>query len=620
MKTRRMTMAQALIQFLKQQYVERDGHEHAFFAGMLGIFGHGNVAGIGQALQQNPDFPYIMVRNEQSGVHMAAGFAKASNRLRTFACTSSIGPGATNMITGAALATINRLPVLLLPGDIFARRNVAPVLQQIESPTTQDTGVNDCFKPVSRYWDRIYRPEQLITALPEAMRVLTSPSDCGAVTLALPQDVQAEAYDYPEELFEKRVWLIRRGQPDRVSLERAVAAIRAAQRPLIVAGGGVLMSEASTALSEFATKTGIPVGETQAGKGSLAWDHAQEVGAIGATGTLAANRLANAADLVIGIGTRYSDFTSASMTAFQNPAVKFVNINTAEFDAYKVGAIPVVADARVALEQLGSALAGHAVSAQYAAEIAELRVAWDAEVDRLFHLKNPGKPAQSEVIGAMWEAAGERDVLLSAAGSHPGDLHKLWRTRTPNGYHMEYGYSCMGYEIPGAMGAKLADPSREVYVFLGDGTYLMMPSEIVTSVQEGIKIIIVLVDNHGFASIGSLSRSLGQGGFGTRYRARNEATKQLDGDVLTVDFAANARSLGAHALKAGTLDELKQALEQAKTLDRTTVIVVETDVSAGVPGYESWWDVAVAEVSEMESVREARARYEEARKRERRYL
>jgi len=620
MKTRRMTMAQALIQFLKQQYVERDGREHAFFAGMLGIFGHGNVAGIGQALQQNPDFPYILVRNEQSGVHMAAGFAKASNRLQTFACTSSIGPGATNMITGAALATINRLPVLLLPGDIFARRNVAPVLQQIESPTTQDTGVNDCFKPVSRYWDRIYRPEQLITALPEAMRVLTSPSDCGAVTLALPQDVQAEAYDYPEELFEKRVWLIRRGQPDRVSLERAVAAIRAAQRPLIVAGGGVLMSEASTALSEFATKTGIPVGETQAGKGSLAWDHAQEVGAIGATGTLAANRLANAADLVIGIGTRYSDFTSASMTAFQNPAVKFVNINTAEFDAYKVGAIPVVADARVALEQLGSALAGHAVSAQYAAEIAELRVAWDAEVDRLFHLKNPGKPAQSEVIGAMWEAAGERDVLLSAAGSHPGDLHKLWRTRTPNGYHMEYGYSCMGYEIPGAMGAKLADPSREVYVFLGDGTYLMMPTEIVTSVQEGIKIIIVLVDNHGFASIGSLSRSLGQGGFGTRYRARNEATKQLDGDVLTVDFAANARSLGAHALKAGTLDELKQALEQAKTLDRTTVIVVETDASQGVPGYESWWDVAVAEVSEMESVREARARYEEARKRERRYL
>ena len=369
MKTRRMTMAQALIAYLKQQHVERDGRERAFFAGMLGIFGHGNVAGIGQALKENPDFPYILVRNEQAGVHMAAGFAKASNRLRTFACTSSIGPGATNMITGAALATINRLPVLLLPGDIFARRNVAPVLQQLESPTTQDISVNDCFKPVSRYWDRIYRPEQLITSLPEAMRVLTSPSDCGAVTLALPQDVQTEAYDYPEELFRKRGWLIRRGEPDRISLERAVAALRAAERPLIVCGGGVLMSEASQAMSDFVARTGIPVAETQAGKGALAWNHAQVVGAIGATGSLAANRLAKTADLVIGIGTRYSDFTTASMTAFQNPIVKFVNINTAEFDAYKVGTIPVVADARVALGQLSVALDGHKVSAAYAAEI-----------------------------------------------------------------------------------------------------------------------------------------------------------------------------------------------------------------------------------------------------------
>ncbi len=618
-------MAQALIQFLKQQYVERDGREHAFFAGMVGIFGHGNVAGIGQALQENPDFPYILVRNEQAGVHMAAGFAKASNRLRTFACTSSIGPGATNMITGAALATINRLPVLLLPGDIFARRNVAPVLQQLESPSTQDIGVNDCFKPVSRYWDRIYRPEQLITALPEAMRVLTSPSDCGAVTLALPQDVQTEAFDYPEELFTKRVWLIRRGEPDRVSLERAVDAIAKAQRPLIVAGGGVLMSEASGALDAFVEATGIPVAETQAGKGALAWDHPLVVGAIGATGSLAANRLAQSADLVIGIGTRYSDFTSASMTAFQNPGVNFVNINTAEFDAYKVGAIPVVADARVALEQLGAVLKGHKVSSAYAAEIAELKTKWDAEVDRLFHLKRQdsdhgNKPAQSEVIGAMWEASGPRDVLVSAAGSHPGDLHKLWRTRTPNGYHMEYGYSCMGYEIPGAMGAKMADPSREVFVFLGDGTYLMMPAEIATSVQEGVKIIIVLVDNHGFASIGSLSRSLGQEGFGTRYRKRNAKSGQLDGDLVAVDFAANARSLGAHAIKAANLSELKKALEEAKAMDRTTVIVVETDTSVGVPGYESWWDVAVAEVSEMKSVSEARARYEEARKRERHHL
>ena len=585
MNTRRMTMAQALLTFLKNQYVERDGEQHRFFAGVLGIFGHGNVAGIGQALEQDRELPFIPMRNEQSGVHFAAGFAKASNRLRAFACTSSIGPGATNMITGAALATINHLPVLLLPGDIFARRNVAPVLQQLESPATQDIGVNDCFKPVSRYWDRIYRPEQLITTLPEVMRVLTSPSDCGAATLALPQDVQAEAYDYPEELFRKRVWLIRRGAPDQLSFECA-----------------------------------IPVAETQAGKGSLEWDHPQSVGAIGATGTLAANRLANAADVVIGIGTRYSDFTTASMTAFQNPQVRFVNINTAEFDAYKVGAIPVVADARVALEQLTTALAGYRVPADYAAEAADLKAKWEAEVDRLFHLDNPGRPAQSEVIGAMWEASGPRDVLLSAAGSHPGDLHKLWRTRTPNGYHMEYGYSCMGYEIPGAMGAKLADPSREVFVFLGDGTYLMMPSEIATSVQEGIKIIIVLVDNHGFASIGNLSQSLGQGGFGTGFKVRNSTSGQLDGDTLRIDFVANARSLGAHAVKAATIQELKQALDDAKSGDRTTVIVIETDPTIGVPGYESWWDVAVAEVSEMESVREARARYEEARKRERYFL
>jgi len=620
MATLRMTMAQALIRFLKNQYVERDGQKHLFFAGVLGIFGHGNVAGIGQALQQNPDFPYYMVRNEQAGVHIASGFAKASNRLRAFACTSSIGPGATNMITGAALATINRLPVLLLPGDIFARRNVAPVLQQLESPTTQDTGVNDCFKPVSRYWDRIYRPEQLITALPEAMRVLTSPSDCGAVTLALPQDVQAEAYDYPEELFRKRVWLIRRGQPDEVSLHRAVDAIRSSSKPLIVAGGGVLMSEAWDALDKFVTQTGIPVAETQAGKGSIAWNHSQSVGAIGATGTLAANRLAREADLVIGIGTRYTDFTSASMTAFQNPDVRFVNINAAEFDAYKVSALPVVADARVALEQLTSWLSNYRINPDYAAETAGLKIQWEAEVDRLFHLNNPGRPAQSEVIGAIWDASGPRDVLLSAAGSHPGDLHKLWRTRTPNGYHMEYGYSCMGYEIPAAIGAKMADPSREVYVFLGDGTYQMMPSEIVTSMQEGVKIIIVLVDNHGFGSIGALSRSLGQGGFGTGYRFRSKASGQLDGEPLKVDFAANARSLGAHALDASTLEELKEALRKAKTFDRTTVIVVETDPAVNVPGYESWWDVAVAEVSEMESVRAARARYVEERKRERHHL
>jgi 3D-(3,5/4)-trihydroxycyclohexane-1,2-dione acylhydrolase (decyclizing) len=607
--TRRLTTAQAIIGFLKNQFVERDGKRHAFFAGALGIFGHGNVAGIGQALQQNPDFPYILVRNEQSAVHIASGFAKTSNRLRTFACTSSIGPGATNMITGAALATINRLPVLLLPGDIFARRNVAPVLQQLESTSTQDIGVNDCFKPVSRYWDRIYRPEQVVTALPGAMRVLTSPADTGAVTLSLPQDVQADAYDFPVELFNERVWLIRRPQPDRESFTRALDVIRSARKPIIVAGGGVLYSEASGALARFAAQTGIAVGETQGGKGSLAYDHPQCVGAIGATGTLAANRLAHDADVVIGIGTRYSDFTTASMTAFQNPDVRFVNINVAEFDAYKVSAVPVVADARVALEQLSEALSDYHVGADYAERIANLRGEWDKEVDRLFHLGNQPLPAQSEVIGAMWEASGPRDILLSAAGSHPGDLHKLWRTRTPNGYHLEYGYSCMGYEIPGGIGAKMADSSREVYVFVGDGTYLMMPTEIVTSIQERVKLIIVLVDNHGFASIGGLSQSVGSGGFGTRYAAN-----------LGIDYVENARSLGAHAIRANNLCEFKVALEKAKTLDRTTVIVVETEREVRVPGYDSWWDVAVAEVSESSSVQAARDAYVEARKKERYHL
>jgi 3D-(3,5/4)-trihydroxycyclohexane-1,2-dione acylhydrolase (decyclizing) len=617
--TRRLTTAQAIVTFLQNQYVLRDGQQHAFFAGMLGIFGHGNVAGIGQALQQT-EFPYILMRNEQSAVHVASGFAKMSNRLRTFACTSSIGPGATNMITGAALATINRLPVLLLPGDIFARRHVAPVLQQLESPSSQDIGVNDCFKPVSRYWDRIYRPEQVITSLPEAMRVLTSPAETGAVTLALPQDVQTDAYDFPEALFRKRVWLIRRPPPDATSMARAMEAIRASRKPLIIAGGGVLYSEATQALADFAVQTGIPVGETQAGKGSLGYDHAQSVGAVGATGTLAANRLAQDADLVIGIGTRYSDFTTASMTAFQNPKVRFVNINVAEFDAYKVSAIALVSDARVALAELVATLRGYHVSAEYAKRIKDLRELWTREVARLFHLDNQPLLAQSEVIGAIWEAAGPQDVLVSAAGSHPGDLHKLWPTRMPNGYHMEYGYSCMGYEIPGAMGVKMADPGREVFVFLGDGTYQMMPTEIVTAVQEGVKLTIVLVDNHGFASIGGLSESIGSAGFGTRYRERSKITGQLDGDYLTVDYVANARSLGAHAIKANNLAELKEALVQAKSSERTTVIVVETDREVRVPGYDSWWDVAVAEVSESKSVQEARSKYEEARKKERYHL
>ena len=620
MASMRLTTAQAIIKFLKNQFVHRDGQENPFFAGVLGIFGHGNVAGIGQALQENPDFPYILVRNEQSGVHLACGFTKMKNRMQTFACTSSIGPGATNMITGAALATINRLPVLLLPGDIFARRNVAPVLQQLESPSTQDISVNDAFKPVSRYWDRIYRPEQLLTSLPEVMRVLTSPADTGAVTLALPQDVQAEAYDFPEELFARRVWHIPRSSADRFLLAQALEAIRNSRRPLIVAGGGVLYSEASQALAHFVAQTGIPIGETQAGKGSLRYDHPQNLGAIGATGTSAANQLARDADLVIGIGTRYSDFTTASKTAFQNPEVRFVNINVAEFDSYKHSAIPLTADARITLEGLAEALRPYKVDSEYQSQISKLKAEWEQEVDRLFHLNNQPLPAQSEVIGAIWESARPEDVLVSAAGSHPGDLHKLWRAYQPNTYHLEYGYSCMGYEIPGAMGVKMADPARQVYAFVGDGTYLMMPSEIVTSIQEGIKIIVVLVDNHGFASIGGLSQSLGSEGFGTRFRMRGEKSRQLDGDDLPVDFAANARSLGAHAISACTIDEFRQALQEARTATKTTVVVVQTERDVRVPGYDSWWDVAVAETSNMESVQKARAEYEEALKKERYFL
>ncbi|HLO31540.1 MAG TPA: 3D-(3,5/4)-trihydroxycyclohexane-1,2-dione acylhydrolase (decyclizing) [Anaerolineales bacterium] len=616
----RLTTAQAIIKFLKNQYVQRDGQEIQFFAGVLGIFGHGNVAGIGQALQENLDFPYILVRNEQSGVHLACGFTKMKNRMQTFACTSSIGPGATNMITGAALATINRLPVLLLPGDIFARRNVAPVLQQLECPASQDISVNDAFKPVSRYWDRIYRPEQLITSLPEVMRVLTSPADTGAVTLALPQDVQAEAYDFPEELFVHRIWHIARRSADRFLFSKAVDAIRTSKRPLIVAGGGVLYSEASEALARFVRQTGIPIGETQAGKGSLPYDHAQNMGAIGATGTSAANQLAKDADLIIGIGTRYSDFTTASKTAFQNPDVRFININVAEFDAFKHSAVPLTADARLTLAELTEALKAYRIDGEYEVRISTLKEKWEAEVDRLFHLDNRPLPAQSEVIGAIWESAEPTDVLVSAAGSHPGDLHKLWRTHQPNTYHLEYGYSCMGYEIPGAMGVKIADPSREVYAFVGDGTYLMMPSDILTSVQEGVKIIMVVVDNHGFASIGGLSQSLGSGGFGTRFRMRDRQSGQLDGEYLPVDFAANARSLGAEATTVCSISEFKQVLQAARKATKTTVIVVKTEREVRVPGYDSWWDVAVAETSSMESVKRARAEYEESLKKERYFL
>jgi 3D-(3,5/4)-trihydroxycyclohexane-1,2-dione acylhydrolase (decyclizing) len=612
-------MAQALVGFLKNQYVERDGRESPFFSGAWGIFGHGIVAGVGQALQQNPDFPYYLCRNEQAAVHIAAAYAKARNRMATFACLSSIGPGATNMITGAAAATINRIPVLLLPGDIFARRNVAPVLQQLESEHSQDISVNDAFKPVSRYWDRINRPDQLVCSLPEAMRVLTSPAQTGAVTLALPQDVQAEAWDYPEEMFERRVWHIPRAEPERALLARAVEAIRAARRPLIVAGGGVLYSGATEALDRFAARTGIPVGETQAGKGSLAFDHPANLGAIGVTGTPGANIAAREADLVIAIGTRLSDFTTASKTAFQNPNVRFININVGEMDACKHAALPLMADARAAVEALDEALAGCRVEAAYTTAIAEWKRRWEEETDRLYNLRHGPPVSQGEVIGVVNRLSRPEDIVLCAAGSLPGDLHKLWRMRQPNGYHLEYGYSCMGYEIAGGLGVKMAYPSREVYVMVGDGSFLMMNSEIATSIQEGSKLNIVVLDNYGFSSIGGLSQSVGSGGFGTDYRQRDAGSGKLDGERLCVDFVALAAGLGAHAVRARTREELTAAVEAMREHPRTSVVVIEVDKEERVPGYESWWDVPVAEVSKMAGVQEARARYEEAVNKERRH-
>ncbi|MBL8116214.1 MAG: 3D-(3,5/4)-trihydroxycyclohexane-1,2-dione acylhydrolase (decyclizing) [Anaerolineae bacterium] len=617
MTTKRLTMAQAIILYLQNQFVERDGTQQAFFAGCWGIFGHGNVAGVGQALQQYAsDFRFHQARNEQAMVHAAAAYAKMKNRLQTFACTSSIGPGATNMITGAAMATINRLPVLLLPGDIFAERIQAPVLQQLESNNSQDISVNDCFKPVSRYWDRINRPEQIITALPEVMRVLTSPAETGAVTLALPQDVQAMAYDYPAAFFEKRVWHIPRNRPDVTSIQQAIQWIKNSKQPVIVAGGGVIYSDATDVLQHFVDKTGIPVGETMAGKGSLPYNHPLNLGAIGVTGTHGANILAREADLVIGIGTRYSDFTTASKTAFQNPDVRFININVADFDAHKHAALPLVGDARAVLDELLLGLDGYQTVASYQTRAKQYNAEWDAEVTRIYNLEHGPLISQGEVIGVVNTLSKPQDVVLCAAGSLPGDLHKLWRTRDPKGYHLEYGFSTMGYEIAGGLGTKMAAPERDVYVMVGDASYLMMSSEIVTAVQEGIKLIIVLLDNHGYASIGGLSKSVGSDGFGTKYRYRTNSG-HLDGDVLPIDFAANAGSLGAHIIRAANRDELANAILQAQSMTETVCIVIETDRRQRVAGYESWWDVAVAEISENSSVQEARKGFEQAKQKER---
>ncbi|HTK45161.1 MAG TPA: 3D-(3,5/4)-trihydroxycyclohexane-1,2-dione acylhydrolase (decyclizing) [Patescibacteria group bacterium] len=626
MSTIRLTVGQAIVRFLVAQRTERDGVEHRLIEGVFGIFGHGNVAGLGEALLESEladprALPYYQGRNEQGMVHAAIGFARQRNRLSTLACTSSIGPGATNMVTGAATATVNRLPVLLLPGDVFATRVADPVLQQLEHPLANDVSVNDCFRPVARFFDRVWRPEQLPAALLGAMRVLADPVETGAAVIALPEDVQAQAWDWPAELFDARVWHVGRPLPEPAALGRALDLIRASRRPLIISGGGTIYSEATGALKALAEATGIPVAETYAGKGSLPFDHPSSVGAVGASGNRAANMLAREADLVIGIGTRYGDFTTASRTAFADPGVRFVNVNVSAFDAAKEGGLMLQADAREALVALAAGLDGWAVDADHRARATALAAEWDATVEAAYTLGHGPLPAQSEVIGAVNQAAEARDVVVCAAGSMPGDLHRLWRTRDPKGFHVEYGYSCMGYEIAGGVGVKMAAPDRNVFVLVGDGSYLMLSSELVTAVQERIPLIVVLVQNHGFQSIGALSESVGAQRFGTRYRFRGESGR-LDGDVLPVDLAASAAALGARAVRVASIAELRAALAEAKdaAYPGPVVIHIETDPLVPAPAGDGWWDVPVAEVSELESVQAAARDHAAGRERQRALL
>ncbi|MFJ4472340.1 3D-(3,5/4)-trihydroxycyclohexane-1,2-dione acylhydrolase (decyclizing) [Streptomyces sp. NPDC089424] len=624
--TIRLTVAQALVRFLSVQYTERDGARQRLIGATWGIFGHGNVAGIGQALvEYADDMPYLQGRNEQAMVHAAVGYARQANRLSTHAVTTSIGPGATNLVTGAALATVNHLPVLLLPGDTFATRPADPVLQQLEVPYAGDVSVNDSLRPVSRYFDRVTRPEALIPAALQAVRVLTDPVETGAVTLALPQDVQAEAYDWPEEFFAERVWVVRRPGADPTELAEAVRTIRAARRPLLIAGGGVHHSRAESALAEFAEATGIPVASTQAGKGSLPYDHPQDVGGIGHTGTATADELARTADLVIGVGTRYTDFTTASGTLFADPDVRFLNLNIAAYDGHKLAGSPLIADARSGLAQLTEALALHAhrVPEAYVSRYTEDKAGWERRVDAAYEAAEPtARPTQTQVLGALDALVDETDVIINAAGSMPGDLHKLWRARSADQYHLEYGYSCMGYEIPAAIGVKLAAPGRPVWALVGDGTYLMMPTEIVTAVQEGIAIKVLLVQNHGYASIGGLSEATGAERFGTAYRYR-EGDGRYSGAPLPVDLAANAESLGMRVLRARTVEDLRAALAEARAADTPTCVYVETetaDTVSGAPEAQAWWDVPVAETATRSSAVKARELYERHVSTRRRHL
>jgi 3D-(3,5/4)-trihydroxycyclohexane-1,2-dione acylhydrolase (decyclizing) len=617
-KTLTLNMAAALVKFLQQQYVRRDGVEHRLINGVFGIFGHGNVTGFGQALEEHGGraLPYFQPKNEQAMVHTAIAFAKARQRLGTFACTSSIGPGATNMLTGAATATINRLPVLLLPGDIFSNRIPGPVLQQLEYPGSQDVSVNDCFRPVSKYWDRINRPEQILTALPEAMRVLADAAETGAVTIAMPEDVQAESYAYPENFFEKRVYAIDRLGAPAENVRAAAEQIRSARRALIIAGGGVHYSDAADALEKFASATGIPVAVTQAGKGAILDSHPSCLGAIGVTGTASANAIALEADLVVCIGTRLSDFTTASKAQFQHPGVRFIGINVHSADARKHGALPLIGDARAVLRQLTTALAGWRIAPGYRSGIQRARMAWNETRATLVAPKRGIALTQAQVIDEVNRACGAAGTMVHAAGGLPGDVHKLWRSHAANDYHSEYGYSCMGYEIAGAIGVKLARPDRNVIAFLGDGSYLMLHTEIVTAVQEGLNLTIVLVDNHGYGCIHGLQRGCGGNSFGNEFRFRTHRSARLDGAIAPVDFVRNAESLGATAVKAGSVDELRAALEDAKSFDGVRLIYVEVPAEVRLPGY-SWWDVPMSATSKVPGVRQARAAYDRATKKQR---
>jgi len=608
MSTVRLSAAAAIVDFLKAQWIERDGARHRLVPAIGGIFGHGNVAGLGQAIEERAGdaLPFFQPKNEQGLVHTAIAWTKERNRLGALACTTSIGPGATNMVTGAATATINRLPVLLLPGDVFASRVPAPVLQQLEHGASQDVSVNDCFRPVSRYWDRIQRPEQLLRALPEAMRVLSSPVEAGAVTICLPQDVQAETWSFPEAFFEERIYAVPRPPADPAAVLAAAAAIRGARRPFLVAGGGVRYSEAGAALVRLAETAGIPGGVTQAGKGTLPDDHPLGAGGVGATGTLAANELARAADVVILVGTRLSDFTTASKTLFREDA-RFVSVQIDPHDAHKHGALPLVGDARAVLEQLVTELAGWRVPDEWKETISAARERWDAARRAIVEPSGNGtsrRLRQVEVIRILNERLGPDGTIVHAAGGLPGDLHKLWVSRSSSDYHSEYGYSCMGYEIAGALGVKMARPEREVYALVGDGSYLMLHSELVTSLQEGLKITVVLIDNGGFQCIHGLQRQCGGRSFGNEFRRRRNG--RLDGELLAVDYAANAASLGAAAMRAESEAELGRALEDARRETRSVLIHVPVEPGAPVPSY-AWWDVPAAEPAAAERRAAARA-------------